>query len=52
MLLLLILLHGANAALDEPVPKWQTLDGKHLTNFISGAESQFENVVLSLHKAF
>uniref|UniRef100_A0ACD5V4X3 Uncharacterized protein n=2 Tax=Avena sativa TaxID=4498 RepID=A0ACD5V4X3_AVESA len=27
MLLILILLHGANAALDEPVQKWQTLDG-------------------------
>lgn len=28
MLLILILLYGANAAVDEPVPKWQTLDGK------------------------
>uniref|UniRef100_A0ACD5Z969 Uncharacterized protein n=1 Tax=Avena sativa TaxID=4498 RepID=A0ACD5Z969_AVESA len=27
MLLILILLHGANAAVDEPVQKWQTLDG-------------------------
>jgi len=27
MLLILILLHGANAAIDAPVEKWQTLDG-------------------------
>nr|XP_045085756.1 glycerophosphodiester phosphodiesterase GDPDL7 isoform X2 [Aegilops tauschii subsp. strangulata] len=28
MLLILILLHGANAAIDAPVEKWQTLDGR------------------------
>ncbi|CAM0946415.1 unnamed protein product [Alopecurus aequalis] len=27
MLLILVLLHGANAALDEPAQKWHTLDG-------------------------
>lgn len=30
MLLILLLLHGANAASHAPVQKWQTLGGKHL----------------------
>ncbi|KQJ93736.1 glycerophosphodiester phosphodiesterase GDPDL7 [Brachypodium distachyon] len=28
MLLILLFLHGTNAALDAPVPKWQTLEGR------------------------
>jgi hypothetical protein len=51
MLLILILLHAANAALDEPVDKWKTLGGKHLTLVLALLEFQVENVVLSLDKA-